>query len=1068
MSDAPQPLRLEGVTRLCHGAAQATPARPAFVGRAAELLQLERLFEAATEGAAQLVVIQGPAGVGKTRLAEELQARVAPRGALLALGGCWQDGEAPPLWPWRAILRDLGAPASLVEESPGASQGRFARFVAVHERLRLALRRHPAVIVIDDAHLADPASLLLGRFVTRARDLPLLLVLTSRGPESIEGEAAGLLAELAGQGCVVPLAGLAEDAVGTLLSNVTGRASLDPALLQAVTAVTRGNPLHLRSLALHSELLPDGVSGGLEHAVADLLRGLGDADRHLLALAALIGPEVSIHELARLAGTPQPEAAETLGRAVAAGLGRAGVDERFSFVHDVVRQVAQDALPLAERLAAHAHAARVLAGHEPAHWSRRAHHALAAAGRSPEDARYAVQVAREAAAALRAVDGFEAAAGLLARAAEIHTAAALREDAAALAVERAEAVLACGRLAEARPLFQAAARVAEHEDEPRALARAALGLGGIWISEHRLAEEAERVRALQRRALDGLPAGDEVLRARLRARLAAEAAYRGGAFHDVLAALDDARAQRDPLALAEALSLAHHAMLTPEHTWRRLALAKELSAAAAAAGDSLLSLTGLCWQTVDLFLLGDEAAPAALQELRLRADALRCLSLLFIARCMEVMLLIRAGRFEEAEQAALLAFALGREVGDADATPYYGAHVSAIRYFQGREAELCEVVDSIAASPVLIHERERAFACSAALFALRAEKPQPAQALARRLGREGLASLPPSSSWLTTLMAVVELAAALEDAALAQAAYDVLLPYADLPLMASLAVVCFGSTHRALGVAAQTSGRLDLAIEHFAAALAADEQLGHRPAAVQARAELALARLRRAAPAQDARGRALLQNALEEGQALGLHGLVARWNAAAAALPQPAHARPEPEAALMTLGQGGMWRVVYGRQVATVRDRVGMRYLARLLAAPGRGIPALALVLNGASDPDAGAPQALLDRRALGALRERLRELRAESELSPSAQEELETLTRELARASGLGGRMRSFADAPERARTAVRKALKRALDEIQAANPAVGDHLAERVETGAVCCYHLAPAPGVAVSQPS
>ena len=108
------------------------------------------------------------------------------------------------------------------------------------------------------------------------------------------------------------------------------------------------------------------------------------------------------------------------------------------------------------------------------------------------------------------------------------------------------------------------------------------------------------------------------------------------------------------------------------------------------------------------------------------------------------------------------------------------------------------------------------------------------------------------------------------------------------------------------------------------------------------------------------------------------------------------------------------------------------------------------------------AGQALLDRRALGALRERLRELRAESELSPSAQEELETLTRELAR------RMRSFADAPERARTAVRKALKRALDEIQAANPAVGDHLAERVETGAVCCYHLAPAPGVAVSQPS
>ena len=46
------------------------------------------------------------------------------------------------------------------------------------------------------------------------------------------------------------------------------------------------------------------------------------------------------------------------------------------------------------------------------------------------------------------------------------------------------------------------------------------------------------------------------------------------------------------------------------------------------------------------------------------------------------------------------------------------------------------------------------------------------------------------------------------------------------------------------------------------------------------------------------------------------------------------------------------------------------------------------------------------------------------------------------------------FADAPERARTAVQKAVKRAIDEIAAANPAIGQHLARRVETGATCCY--------------
>ncbi len=1047
----------EGVTRVCHDAAQATAARPAFVGRRAEMQQLQRLLDAARGGEPQLATLQGPAGIGKTRLAEELAAHALERGALVALGSCWADGEAPPLWPWLALLRALGAAPSLLEEQAGAPQGRFARFVAVLARLRAATRRRPALLVIDDAHLADLASLLLARFLTRARDLPLLLLLTSRDTSHVpDSEAARLLSELSGRGLAVALGGLGEDDVGALLGGLSA-APFDAALLHALTGLTRGNPLHVRSVALRSELRAEGLRGGLERTIEEQMHLLAHDDRRLLALAALIGCEASIHEIARVAGASPTQVAECLSRAAGAGLTVAvdGADGRFGFVHDLVRQAALGTLPVAERLEAHARASRLLAGHAPGQWSRRAHHALAAASRSREDAQAAVTSAREAARALYAVDGFEAAAGLLARATEIHAAAALAAPAAELAVERAEAVLACGRLAEARPLFQAAATIADAEGDPRALARAALGLGGVWVSEHRSAEAAARVHALQRRAKESLPSDEHVLRARLQVRLAAEAAYRGAPLADVQVALEGARATGDARALAEALSLAHHALLAPEHAWRRLPLALELIEAAAAARDGLLSLTGLCWQTVDLFLLDDPAAAAALQELRLRADALRCLSVLFIVRCIEVMLAIRGGRLDEAERAAAEAFALGSEAGDADALPYHGAHLSAIRFFQGREAELADASATIARSPLLLQDRERAFACSASLFALRAGRPEAAQALLQRMHREGLSSIPPSSSWMTALMALVEVASDLGDAVIAQSAYDVLLPYADLPLMASLAVVCFGSTHRCLGVAAQASGKLDLAIEHFAAAAAANEQLGHRPAAVQSRAELALARLRHAAPAHDARGQALLQNALDEGQALGLPGLVARWRAAATAVaPRPSPA--EPQAALMTLVQGGKWRVVFGRHVATVRDRVGMRYLARLLAAPERDIPAVKLVLDGAAEPRERGAQPVLDRRALHALRERLRELREQAELSASAQAEFATLTRELLRASGLGGRVRSFADAPERARTAVRKALKRAIDEILVANPSVGRHLAQAIETGAVCCYRL------------
>jgi hypothetical protein len=113
-----------------------------------------------------------------------------------------------------------------------------------------------------------------------------------------------------------------------------------------------------------------------------------------------------------------------------------------------------------------------------------------------------VQTARESAAALQMVDGFEPAMTLLGQAVDLHNTAALPGPMAALVVEWAEAVLACGHLAEARPLFHRATQVAEAEGDAVVYARAALGLGGVWVREHRLLAEAERVAALQRRAFD--------------------------------------------------------------------------------------------------------------------------------------------------------------------------------------------------------------------------------------------------------------------------------------------------------------------------------------------------------------------------------------------------------------------------------------------------------------------------------------------------------------------------------------------------------------------------------------
>ena len=1031
--------------------------RPLFVGRALELRQILQMLRATTRGAGQVMVVRGPAGIGKSRLAEEVARRARRRGAHVGLGWCWQDGEPPPLWPWRAVLRSLGVAESSLDDRAGeARPSRFACFVTVAERLRAAARAAPLAIVLDNVHLADPATLLLARFIAReGRALPLLLLLTCReGTDGLGPEARELLSELARGAAVITLPGLSEDDVSAYVQ-AAGFPLPEPALLRAVTAVTQGNPLHLRSVTAQSRLESGGMLGGLERAVNALLERLRPDDRRLVALAALVGTDVSVHEVAHVAGVSPAEAAQSLTHAAGLGLATEGPAGRFSFVHELLRRSALTPLTVAERLDAHARAATLWAGPEPDRMSRRAHHALAASSRSRDDARTAVTIARQVAGSLRAVDGYEAAASLLERAGEIQVAAMLDGPGAELAVEWAESVLACGRLAEARSLFHRAARLAEAEDDPPALARAALGLGGVWVREHRIADEAERVLALQRRALQSLPADAAVLRARLSVRLAAEEAYHGAPLAPVLAALENARLTGDAPALAEALSLTHHALMTPEHTWRRLPLANELIATAALAGDGLLALVGLCWRAADLFLLGDPGAAGALAELRLRADALHCRSILFMVEVMEVMLAIRAGHFQQAEEAAAACYELGREVGDADALAYHGAHLVAIRTFQGREAELADLTAAIAASPTLIEEGARAFAFTSALLSLRAGRPEAARGLLERLGQEGIASLPASSSWLGTLLVVVELAFALGDERTAQAAYEVLLPYADLPIMASLACVCFGSVRRVLGLAALTVGELDLALEHLAAAATANERLGHRPAAIQTRAELGLAHLRRGQAGDASRGQALLQDAIAAGSAAGMDGLVARWRAAQAhALAREAPAEIQP--AQVSRAGNGRWRVLVDGETAMVPDWVGMRYLARLLSMPDRTISALALVTDGGADPNGGRAEAVIDRKALAALRARIREIEQQPLSSPREREELAALKLQLGRALGLGGRIRSFADAPERARTAVRKAIKRALDEISASNPAVSRHLASRIVTGSVCCYRL------------
>ena len=157
--------------------------------------------------------------------------------------------------------------------------------------------------------------------------------------------------------------------------------------------------------------------------------------------------------------------------------------------------------------------------------------------------------------------------------------------------------------------------------------------------------------ALQRRALAALDPSSSLAR-RLRIRLAAEQAYVDGRRQADPRRAEQARERADPLALAEALSLAHHCLLGPQHATLRLGLADELIAVSPSTGRAVDGLMGLAWRTVDLFLAGDRRAARSLGELREHLVIDRCDGLGYLVAALDVMLAMRDGRLAEAEELA--------------------------------------------------------------------------------------------------------------------------------------------------------------------------------------------------------------------------------------------------------------------------------------------------------------------------------------------------------------------------------------------------------------------------------
>lgn len=359
---------------------------PPLVGRDRELALLRERLSEAREGRGSLVLIDGEAGIGKTALAAALCREAADTSAHVLAGYCYDRTETPPYGPWVEIARRVrtlpnAADAPPVPRLAGAASQ--ADLFAQERDFLVALTAERAlVLVLEDLHWADSASLDLLRFLARGIDeLPLLLLATYRG-EDVDRRhpLAALVPLLVREAPTVrlDLHPLDADAVQAL---VRARHDLPEPVVQRLAAYliarTEGNALFLTELlrSLEEGRLLDRLAGGspteilaqtpvpslLRQIVDDRLSRLGDEVAALLAIAAVVGQEVPLAAWEAVTRADEEALLSAAERAEAAHLVVAWPNgQGIRFTHALIRDVLYEHVPALRRRRLHRQAAEAL------------------------------------------------------------------------------------------------------------------------------------------------------------------------------------------------------------------------------------------------------------------------------------------------------------------------------------------------------------------------------------------------------------------------------------------------------------------------------------------------------------------------------------------------------------------------------------------------------------------------------------------------------------------------------------------------------------------------------------
>ena len=311
---------------------------PGFIGRQPELAVLTAALDHARAGRGQIVMLAGEPGIGKTRTARELAAYAEQNGVKTLWGSCYEGDGAPPYWPWTQALApyvehlsaaDLSrlleyGNAGIAEMIPQIGQklpylvkppalepeqAQFRLFDSVAMFLKNASASGPLLIVLEDLHWADHASLMLLEFVISATSgAPLMLLGTYRDVElGRRHPLSRTLGELVRDSSFqrLYLSSFNPTEVGRFVES-RASISLDASELEFVHRRTGGNPLFLNELIRlqteegDSEALKTGLPEGIRDVIGRRLDRLSPDCNDILAVASILGRDFTLAHLGPL------------------------------------------------------------------------------------------------------------------------------------------------------------------------------------------------------------------------------------------------------------------------------------------------------------------------------------------------------------------------------------------------------------------------------------------------------------------------------------------------------------------------------------------------------------------------------------------------------------------------------------------------------------------------------------------------------------------------------------------------------------------------------------------------